>query len=115
MTVYLDQREHSVGSFNALGKGDPRPLQNHAHGDGGTCGGDSGGPNFFGAGASETNMIAATTVTGDPWCKSTNVDQRVDTAASRAFLGDTSRFPRSLRLPHPAAMTFAPSRRLFTR
>jgi len=87
VTVYLDQRERSVGSFNALGKGYLRLSQNAAHGDGGTCGGDSGGPNFFGAGASETNVIAATTITGDPWCKSTNVDQRVDTAASRAFLG----------------------------
>ena len=87
VTEYLDQREHSVGSFNALGKGYLRLSQNAAHGDGGTCGGDSGGPNFFGAGASETNVIAATTITGDPWCKSTNVDQRLDTAASRAFLG----------------------------
>ncbi len=87
VTRYLDRREHSTGSFNALGKGYLRLSQNPNHGDGGTCGGDSGGPNFFGAGASETNVIAATTVTGDRWCKSTNVDQRLDTAASRAFLG----------------------------
>lgn len=93
VTEYLDQREWSVGSFNALGKGYLRLSQNAAHGDGGTCGGDSGGPNFFGAGASETNVIAATTITGDPWCKSTNVDQRLDTAASRAFLGQYVALP----------------------
>jgi hypothetical protein len=87
VNLYLDQREYSVGSFNALGKGYLRLSQNPAHGDGGTCGGDSGGPTFFGAGSSETNVLAATTITGDVWCKSTNVDQRLDTAASRAFLG----------------------------
>ena len=32
---------------------------NPAHGDGGTCYGDSGGPNFLGAGATETNIVAA--------------------------------------------------------
>lgn len=93
VTHYLDQREYASGLFNALGKGYLRLSQNPNHGDGGTCGGDSGGPNFFGAGSSETNVIAATTITGDPWCKSTNVDQRLDTAASRAFVGQYVTLP----------------------
>jgi hypothetical protein len=93
VTEYLDQREYSVGTFNALGKGYLRLSQNAAHGDGGTCGGDSGGPNFFGAGSSETNVIAGTTITGDVWCKSTNVTQRLDIASSRAFLGQYVTLP----------------------
>ena len=32
--------------------------------NGGTCYGDSGGPNFLGAGSSETNILAGTTITG---------------------------------------------------
>jgi hypothetical protein len=43
-------------------------------GDDGTCYGDSGGPNFLGAGAMETNIVAATTITGDLMCRATNVD-----------------------------------------
>jgi hypothetical protein len=91
--AYEDRREYSVSSFNALGTGYLRLSQNRATGDGGTCGGDSGGPNFFGAGASETNVIAGTTITGDPFCKATNVAQRLDTDASRAFLGRFVRLP----------------------
>jgi len=55
---------------------------NPATGDGGTCFGDSGGPNFLGS----TNTIAATTITGDAVCRATNVDYRLDTASARSFL-----------------------------
>jgi secreted trypsin-like serine protease len=85
--VYEDRREVAVASFNSLGSGYLRLSQNPAHSDGGACFGDSGGPNFLGAGSGETNIVAGTTITGDAWCKSTNVTQRVDTDASRAFLG----------------------------
>jgi hypothetical protein len=34
----------------------------------------------------ETNILAATTITGDTACPSTNVDYRLDTASARAFL-----------------------------
>src|SRR5215218_5765133 len=85
--TYEDAREFSVGSFSALGPGYLRLSQNQATGDGGTCYGDSGGPNFLGAGATETTTIAGTTITGDMWCKSTNTTQRLDTPAARAFLG----------------------------
>jgi len=55
----------------------------------GTCYGDSGGPNFLGAGSSETNIVAATTINGDTSCRSTNVDYRLDTASAPAFLAST--------------------------
>jgi len=84
--TYVDAREFSIGSFNSLGPGYLRLSQNPATGNGGTCYGDSGGPNFLGAGASETNVIAGTTITGDVWCKSTNVTQRMDVASVRSFL-----------------------------
>ena len=91
--TYHDAREFSVGSFNALGPGYLKLSQNQATGNGGTCYGDSGGPNFLGAGATETTTIAGTTITGDVWCKSTGVTQRLDTPASRAFLDDYVTLP----------------------
>ncbi len=84
--AYYDAREYSVSSFNSLNPAWLRLSQNNAVGDGGTCYGDSGGPNFIGAGASETNVIAGTTITGDAQCVSTNVIYRVDTASARNFL-----------------------------
>jgi hypothetical protein len=60
---------------------------NPALGDGGTCYGDSGGPNFLGAGATETTIVAGTTITGDSMCRATNVNYRMDTPSARAFLG----------------------------
>jgi hypothetical protein len=47
------------------------------------------GPNFLGAGASQTNIVAGTTITGDFMCRATNGDYRMDTASARAFLGST--------------------------
>ena len=46
-----------------------RISMNPATGNGGTCYGDSGGPNFLG----HTDIVAATTITGDAICR---VDQR---------------------------------------
>jgi len=85
--AYLDTREFSTETLNAINPAWLRLSQNPAHGDGGACYGDSGGPNFLGAGASETNIVAATTITGDALCKSTNVVYRTDTASARNFLG----------------------------
>lgn len=84
--TYLDTREYAVGTFNALNGGYLRISQNPATGNAGTCYGDSGGPNFLGTGAGAT-MIAGITITGDVYCKSTNVTYRLDTASARAFLG----------------------------
>lgn len=80
-------RHVAVGSFNSLSQHQLHLSQNAAHDDGGTCNGDSGGPNFLGAGADETRVIAGVTSTGDTHCKSTNVTFRLDTPAARQFLG----------------------------
>ena len=85
-TTHLQSRNVAVGAFNSLTSAYLHLTQNS--GNGGTCNGDSGGPNFLGAGADETPVIAGLTVTGDTYCGSTNVDYRLDTAAARAFLGD---------------------------
>ena len=83
---HLNTREYAVSTFDALGPGYLRLSQNPATGDGGSCYGDSGGPNFLGAGSKETDIIAGITITGDALCKSTNVIYRLDTESARAFL-----------------------------
>jgi hypothetical protein len=90
---YADIRYVASGGLNSVTKSWLRISMNASHGDGGTCYGDSGGPNFLGAGATETNIIAGTTVTGDTPCKATNVDYRLDTASARSFLGQFVTLP----------------------
>lgn len=85
--TYTDSRNFATGTLNSLTSSALKVSQNPSAGNGGTCYGDSGGPNFIGAGAQETDIIAATTITGDTWCRSTNVDYRLDTTAARDFLG----------------------------
>jgi V8-like Glu-specific endopeptidase len=80
---YADVRYVATGSVNALNPSWIRASMNPSTGDGGTCYGDSGGPNFLG----DTNIIAGTTITGDFVCRATNVDYRLDTTSARAFLG----------------------------
>ena len=84
--AYLDTREYSVASLNAINPAWLRLSQNIHTGDGGACYGDSGGPNFVGASRTETNIIAGTTITGDALCKATNVIYRMDTPSARSFL-----------------------------
>jgi hypothetical protein len=85
---YADIRFVAVGTLNSVPGNNAwlRISQNASTGNGGTCYGDSGGPNFLGAGSGETNIVAATTITGDTPCRSTNVDYRLDSASARAFL-----------------------------
>lgn len=80
-------RRYSVSTFNALNKNWIHLSQNNATGDSGTCFGDSGGPNFFGAGDEETDVIAALTSTGDAMCLATNEVYRIDTQPILDFLG----------------------------
>jgi hypothetical protein len=80
-------RHYAVGSFNALARDQLHLSQNAALDDGGTCNGDSGGPNFLGAGPEETRIIAGLTSTGETYCKATNVTYRLDTETARQFLG----------------------------
>lgn len=91
--TYEDIREFTVSGFDALGKTYLRLTQNPALGYGGTCYGDSGGPNFLGAGPAETDVIAGLTTTGDRFCKSTNTTTRVDTDQARNFLGEYVTLP----------------------
>jgi hypothetical protein len=90
---HLNTREYAVSTFDALGPGYLRLSQNPATGDGGSCYGDSGGPNFLGAGSKETDIIAGITITGDALCKSTNVIYRLDTESARAFLANYVTLP----------------------
>jgi hypothetical protein len=84
---FFGVRERAVSEFRALNAAWLRLSQNAATGDSGTCYGDSGGPNFLGAGAGETNIIAGLTVTGDFPCYATNETGRLDTTTARSFLG----------------------------
>jgi hypothetical protein len=82
--VYDDLRQQAHGSYNSLTQAWLKLSQNASTGNGGTCYGDSGGPNFLGG--SSSRLLVATTITGDTQCQSTNVDYRLDTASARAFL-----------------------------
>ncbi len=90
---YDGERWRSVSEFNALEGVWLRLSQNDATGDGGTCYGDSGGPNFLGAGETETDMVASITVTGDAMCRATNDTYRLDTEPARNFLDDFVTLP----------------------
>jgi hypothetical protein len=83
------ERWTAVSSFSALNPGWLRLQQNQATGDGGTCNGDSGGPNFIG----ETDVLAGLTITGDMECFATNVVGRLDIPSARNFLKDYVKLP----------------------
>lgn len=85
---YADIRYASTSdTLFATNKAWLRISMNPSLGDGGPCYGDSGGPNFLGVGSTGTNIVAATTITGDSMCRATNVVYRLDTASARSFLG----------------------------
>lgn len=83
---FLGDRWYAIGSFNALTPEALKMSQNQAHGDGGACYGDSGGPTFLGTAPDDGDMVLAVTSTGDIPCYSTNVSARTDTPSARAFL-----------------------------
>jgi len=80
--LYDDVRMVGTGTLNSINPAWLRISMNPATGDAGTCYGDSGGPNFLGG----TDIVAATTITGDAVCRATNVDYRLDTPSARNFL-----------------------------
>jgi V8-like Glu-specific endopeptidase len=80
--LYNDVRGVAVGTLNSITPSWLRISMNPATGNGGTCYGDSGGPNFLGT----TNIVAATTITGDAVCRATNTVYRLDTNSARSFL-----------------------------
>ena len=77
-------RMFSFSSFNSLNGGYLRLSQNASTGNGGTCFGDSGGPNFLTLDGQQ--LIVSITITGDTVCRSTNVDYRLDTVSAQGFL-----------------------------
>jgi secreted trypsin-like serine protease len=83
---FLGQRWVTSGEFNTLNNVWLRISMNQATGDGGTCYGDSGGPQFLGAGTAEQPVQVSITITGDTPCYATNVDYRLDTPEAWAFL-----------------------------
>ena len=87
--LYNDVRGVATGTLNSTNKSWLRISMNPSTGNGGTCYGDSGGPNFLGA----TTTVAAVTITGDYVCRATNVTYRLDTTSARAFLGQYVSLP----------------------
>jgi secreted trypsin-like serine protease len=87
--AYDDMRRVAVGTVNTTTNAWLKVSMNPSLGNGGTCYGDSGGPNFLGT----SDIVAATTITGDSVCRSTNMDYRMDSAAARAFLAEFVALP----------------------
>jgi V8-like Glu-specific endopeptidase len=87
--LYNDVRMVATGTLNSTNPSWLRISMNPATGNGGTCYGDSGGPNFLGT----TQTIAAITITGDSVCRSTNVVYRLDTESARTFLAQYVQLP----------------------
>jgi hypothetical protein len=77
-------RMFAFSIFNSLNGGYLRLSQNPATGNGGSCFGDSGGPNFLTVNGEE--LLVAITITGDAVCRSTNVAYRLDIESAQAFL-----------------------------
>ena len=81
-------RMFSFSRFNSLNGGYLRLSQNPSTGNGGTCFGDSGGPNFLTVNGQQ--LIVSITITGDSVCRSTNVAYRLDTASAQGFLASVN-------------------------
>lgn len=83
------ERYYAEQTFQAL---KPYWLQNSMNpstGNGGTCYGDSGGPHFL----DDTSMVVSLTVTGDAWCRATDVTYRLDTDSARDYLSQFVELP----------------------
>jgi hypothetical protein len=88
-----DKRYYALSEFAAMDKVWLHLQGNQATGDGGTCYGDSGGPNFLWQDGEETDIIAGVTVKGDMMCVATNVIYRLDIPVARDFLGQFVTLP----------------------
>jgi hypothetical protein len=77
-------RSFAVESFSALNNGYLRLSQNASRGDGGSCFGDSGGPNFLSVDGQL--VLVAITITGDLVCRATAVVYRLDIPTAQDFL-----------------------------
>ena len=91
-------RMYSFSSFNSLNLGYIRLSQNPSTGNGGTCFGDSGGPNFLTFDGQQ--LIASITITGDTVCRATSTNYRLDTLSAQGFLAYVNEaFGTSIPLP----------------
>ena len=77
-------RGFAFESFDALNKGYLRLSQNSSTGDGGSCYGDSGGPNFLSVNGQV--VLVSVTVTGDAVCRATSATYRLDNPTAQEFL-----------------------------
>ncbi len=84
---YDDYRQFAVSEYRALLPAWLRMSQNQASGDGGTCGGDSGGPAFW-TQPDGTEILVGITSWGDPNCISTGFNYRVDIPETLTFIQD---------------------------
>jgi hypothetical protein len=84
-SLFFDgQRRYADQGFRSLTKSWLNLSMNPSVGSGGTCFGDSGGPHFLG----DSRLVVPITVTGDRFCRATDVTYRTDTASARDFLDD---------------------------
>jgi secreted trypsin-like serine protease len=84
-TLFFDaQRRFADQGFRSLTKSWLNLSMNPSTGSGGTCFGDSGGPHFLG----NSNLVVSITVTGDRFCRATDITYRTDTPSARDFLDD---------------------------
>jgi len=77
-------RRFADQSYHALTPAWLKLSMNPATGNGGGCVWDSGGPHFLG----DTDTVVALTVTGDTWCRATDVTYRLDTIEAHEFLSN---------------------------
>ena len=77
-------RMFAFSSFNSIKRSFLHLSQNPSTGNGGTCFGDSGGPNFLTVNGEE--LLVAITITGDAVCRSTTAAYRLDIESAQAFL-----------------------------
>ncbi len=80
-------RRVSESEYRALLKAWLRMSQNQATDDGGTCGGDSGGPAFW-TEPDGAEILVGITSWGDPYCIATGFNYRVDIPETLDFIAD---------------------------
>ena len=85
--VYDDMRQVAQSEFRALLHAWLRMSQQSVTGDGGTCGGDSGGPAFWTDEEGSETLVGITSW-GDPYCISTGFNYRVDIPETLTFIDE---------------------------
>ncbi|MBB6348188.1 trypsin-like serine protease [Nonomuraea muscovyensis] len=98
---FTDTRHRASISFKDLSR-QWLDLFMTSKGDGSTCTGDSGGPNFLGG--PDSHLLVAVSISGaDDACKGINYDYRLDSASARHFLGKYVTLPEAAPAGRQAA------------